>query len=141
VGAGGTILKTTDGGTIWGRQASGLLNTLNAVLFPVNAQTGFAVGDSGILLRTSDGGGVGMEEEIGQGLRVLSQTFVTVPNPFAAYATVPGHESERFVLYDISGRRVGTYKGIRIGEGLTAGVYFLRPEDKTSQPVRIVKVR
>jgi len=44
-------------------------------------------------------------------------------------------------LYDIAGRNVGTYQGDRIGEGLSAGVYFLRPVDGSAKPVRVVKVR
>jgi DNA-binding beta-propeller fold protein YncE len=65
------------------------------------------------------------------------------PNPFqtsATIATVPGYERERFAVYDVSGRKVGTYQGDRIGEGLNAGVYFIVPEDKNIVPVRIVKV-
>jgi hypothetical protein len=54
---------------------------------------------------------------------------------------VPGHSSDRFFLYDVSGRRVGTYKGDRIGEGLRAGVYFIRAESGDGKPVRVVKVR
>jgi hypothetical protein len=63
------------------------------------------------------------------------------PNPFVSYATLPGHEADRFALYDISGRRVGVYKGDRIGEGLRAGVYFVRAESGKGKPVRVVKVR
>ena len=63
------------------------------------------------------------------------------PNPFTSFATVPGHSSERFTLYDISGRRVGIFKGDRIGLGLSAGVYFLRPSDMNAKPIRIVKLR
>jgi hypothetical protein len=36
---------------------------------------------------------------------------------------------------------VGTYKGDRIGEGLQAGVYFIRAEGGEARPVRVVKVR
>jgi len=43
--------------------------------------------------------------------------------------------------HDVSGRQVGTYKGSRIGEGLSPGVYFLRPESGDTKPLRIVKVR
>jgi hypothetical protein len=43
--------------------------------------------------------------------------------------------------YDISGRRVGTFKGDRIGEGLRAGVYFVRAEKGDRKPMRIVKIR
>ncbi len=63
------------------------------------------------------------------------------PNPFTSFATLPGHEFERFALYDISGRKVGVYRGDRIGEGLSAGVYFLRAEGKYAKPLRIVKLR
>jgi hypothetical protein len=63
------------------------------------------------------------------------------PNPFVSFTSVPGHASELFALYDISGRRVGTYKGDRIGEDLPPGIYFLRGKDGMSPPLRIVKVR
>ena len=64
-----------------------------------------------------------------------------IPNPFVNFTTLPGHASDRFVLYDISGRQVGVWKGDRVGEGLPAGVYFLRPEGKYAAPLRIVKLR
>ncbi len=70
------------------------------------------------------------------------------PNPFTSFTIVPDHEGERFTLYDISGRKVGTYQGDRIGEGLSPGVYFLskiplagKSEDKDAKPLRIVKLR
>ena len=55
------------------------------------------------------------------------------PNPFTSFATLPGHEAERFSLYDISGRKVGTYQGDRVGEGLAPGVYFLRYPEMLKQ--------
>jgi len=64
-----------------------------------------------------------------------------VPNPFTTFATLPGHSSDHFSLYDISGRRVGVFKGDKIGLGLSAGIYFLKPEGKDSKPLRIVKLR
>ncbi len=67
--------------------------------------------------------------------------YVPCPNPFVSYATVPGHEKESFALYDVSGRNVGMFKGDRIGLGLSAGIYFLRPEGNDSKPLRIVKLR
>ena len=68
-------------------------------------------------------------------------SFSVVPNPFTSFATIPGHSSECFALYDISGRRVGDYRGYRIGSGLSAGVYFLRPFGGNAKPLRIVKLR
>jgi len=67
--------------------------------------------------------------------------FKITPNPFTSFVRVPGHEAERFALYDVSGRKVGTYQGSRIGEGLAGGVYFLQLEGKDAKPLRIVKVR
>jgi hypothetical protein len=69
------------------------------------------------------------------------QGFKITPNPFISFATLPGHEAERLALYDIAGRKVGTYKGDRIGEGLSAGVYFVKREGDGRSLVRVVKIR
>jgi len=83
-----------------------------------------------------------VEEERGQGDRETRGQGVTAkPNPFTSFATLPGHEAERFAVYDIAGRRVGTYKGERIGEGLGPGVYFLRQEKGSGAPERVVKIK
>jgi hypothetical protein len=82
--------------------------------------------------------------EVSPPVHLSPRSFVplsVVPNPFTSFTTLPGHSSDRFALYDVSGRRVGTYKGDRIGEGLTAGVYFIKQDGKGAKPVRIVKVR
>jgi len=63
------------------------------------------------------------------------------PNPFASFARVPGREAENFELYDISGRRIGTYRGDRIGQDLGPGVYFLKLEHGHAKPFWIVKVK
>jgi len=67
--------------------------------------------------------------------------FSVRPNPFTSFASVPGHFSEHFSLYDISGRKVGVYKGDRVGWDVSPGVYFLRAEKGDRRPVRIVKLR
>lgn len=81
----------------------------------------------------------GVEE--GQKQGVTDQDYKVFPNPFASFATVPGHEGERFVLYDITGKRMGSYQGDRIGGGVMPGVYFLRPESSQGKLLRIVKLR
>ncbi len=63
------------------------------------------------------------------------------PNPLTSFARVMGREGERFSLHDISGRKVGTCRGDRVGEGLAPGVYSLRSSESNSKPLRIVKVR
>ena len=92
------------------------------------------------LVKTDANGNVGVEEKAVSS-PVSRFPFSLRPNPFTSFATLPGHEADRFSLYDLSGRRVGTYKGDRIGEGLAPGVYFLRPERGEAEPLRIVKVR
>jgi hypothetical protein len=96
--------------------------------------------DDVFLVKTDSLGNVGAEEQ-GRSSTINRFPFSVRPNPFVSFATLPGHEAERFSLYDVSGRKVGTYKGDRIGEGLAPGVYFLRSSDKKDKPLRIVKVR
>jgi bacillopeptidase F len=82
----------------------------------------------------------GVDEEAARS-PVSRLPFSVRPNPFTSFFAVPGHETECFSLYDISGRRVGTYRGDRIGEGLQAGVYFVRAAKGDQKPLRVVKVR
>jgi photosystem II stability/assembly factor-like uncharacterized protein len=55
VGAGGTIIHTTDGGQSWMPQTSGVSTALNAVWF-ADALQGWAAGDGGVILATINGG-------------------------------------------------------------------------------------
>jgi YVTN family beta-propeller protein len=82
----------------------------------------------------------GVETAEGRGQK-LEVRITAKPNPFTSFATIPGHEAERFVLFDVTGRKVGTCKGDRIGEELKAGVYFLRPAGQFAKPLRVLKLR
>ncbi len=84
---------------------------------------------------------MGVETNPPSALPPYASRLTVSPNPFTSFATLPGHEAEHFSLYDISGRRVGTYRGDRVGEGLAPGVYSLRSSESNSKPLRIVKVR
>ncbi len=55
VGAKGTVLKTTNGGATWTRQASGVDVTLYAVA-AADANTAWAVGEEGTVIHTTNGG-------------------------------------------------------------------------------------
>jgi photosystem II stability/assembly factor-like uncharacterized protein len=55
-GAGGRISHSTDAGITWSDQASGTSNNLNDVSFASDALRGIAVGDSGTILWTANGG-------------------------------------------------------------------------------------
>jgi hypothetical protein len=93
------------------------------------------------LIKTDANGNVAVETPVNSLAGLTVGQLKATPNPFVSFATVPGYKQGRFALYDVSGRKVGTYRGDRVGEGLAPGVYFLRPEGKDSKPLRVVKVR
>ena len=64
VGAGGVILRTTDGGATWVSQSSGVLTGLSGVAF-ADAGDGWAVGAGGVILHTTDGGGTWVSQSSG----------------------------------------------------------------------------
>ncbi|MCS6874103.1 MAG: YCF48-related protein [Pyrinomonadaceae bacterium] len=55
VGNRGQIYFTTNGGRLWQKQESNVLENLNDVLF-ISKKEGFAVGDGGLILQTKDSG-------------------------------------------------------------------------------------
>ncbi len=56
VGAGGRMLHSTDSGTTWSDQTSGSSANLHDVSFASDGLRGIAVGDGGVILRTTNGG-------------------------------------------------------------------------------------
>ncbi len=83
----------------------------------------------------------GVEEPRNAKVEMWNAALRIIPNPFTSFATVPGYEGKSFEVYNISGRWVRTYKGSRVGEGLSPGIYFLKPEGRKTTLIRIVKVR
>jgi hypothetical protein len=143
------LVKTnTFGDTLWTRTYGGAVDDRGQSVQQTSdggyIVTGYYGGGSPniqlYLIKTDANGNVGVETEKVRGQR-LEVRITAKPNPFTSFATLPGHEAERFSLYDVSGRKVGTYRGDRVGEGLAPGVYFLRSSDSKDKPLRIVKVR
>jgi len=139
---------STDGGLSWGRDTR-LSYDPNYSLHASISVSGSKVhvawddwraGNWEIYYKRNPTGNSGVEESISSS-PISHFPFSVHPNPFISYATVPGHSTDRFALYDVSGRRVGTYRGDRIGEGLRAGVYFVRSSDQNGKSLRVVKVR
>ena len=135
------IFCTTNGGNNWVNQPIpfGVYPaTLNSVVF-LDANTGFAVGDSGVVLKTTTGGFVGLHNisvEI-PSTHYLSQNY---PNPFnpstnVKFSIVKAGDV-KIVIYDVMGREVqtlvnerlnaGTYEVKFDGSMLTSGVYFYK---------------
>jgi hypothetical protein len=107
------------------------------MLWAYQNATGWDFSDNHFRIRN----GNGVEQGNGAPFSVSRLPYRVAPNPFVSFATLPGHEKESFALYDVSGRKVGNYPGSRIGYDLSAGIYFLKPENKDAKPLRIVKLR
>ncbi len=71
----GVILKTTNSGVNWVPLASGTGMYLYGVHFPLDAQTGYVVGDYGTILKTTDGGANWAVQTTGSPYILLSVQF------------------------------------------------------------------
>ncbi len=130
VGDAGTILKTYDAGINWQQQNSGTSLKLNKV-FLKDFDFGFAVGENGIILRTTTGGDpVTIVENENQSPNTF-QLFQNYPNPFnpttkikftLAYVIASGTKQSQFVtlkIYDTLGNEIA----ILVNNELPAGEY------------------
>lgn len=71
--------------------------------------------------RNTDGNPAGVADP-GDSPQCCSGAGLTIlPNPFASAASVAGHESDGFMICDVSGRAVSICRGDRIGEHLSPG--------------------
>jgi hypothetical protein len=120
----------------WIKQNSGTMNNLRAVSF-TNANKGTVVGDSGTILRTTNGGSL-IENQRGVPQQyLLSQNY---PNPFNPSTTImyelPKSSEVTLTVYDMLGREVsvlvnekrdaGVHEVKFDGSNLASGVYFYR---------------
>jgi hypothetical protein len=147
------ILKTTNGGYNWYIQSSSYNTILYEIKF-INQLTGFAIGDNGIILKTTNGGESTGISPINNNIPSdfsLSQNY---PNPFnpttkikfdiPVDSRIRGNDrgrvvgSDRVVLrvYDILGKEIetlvneklnpGTYEVTFDASKYPSGVYFYR---------------
>lgn len=132
------IIKTTDSGISWQLQDITDSRLLNFV-YMLNANTGWVVGDEGLIYKTTNGGVTGIHlvsNEIPSEFS-LSQNY---PNPFNPVTKirfdVPASGKIKFAIYDILGKEIqsinennlstGSYEYSFDGTDLPSGIYFYR---------------
>jgi photosystem II stability/assembly factor-like uncharacterized protein len=123
-GSNGMIFKSTNGGDTWTAATVPSTRTLNAIYF-YNERRGFAVGDSGTILYTANGGvtGVGEEPAVPPKEFLLDQNY---PNPFNPVTVINYQLAvNSFVtvrVYDLLGREAA----MLVNEEKSAGSYMVR---------------
>ena len=136
VGSGGTILRTTNGGTTWTFQESGTSATFYGVSFS-DRNTGTVVG--WVILRTTNGG-VTFVNHTSSEIPESFSLYQNYPNPFNPVTIITFRlQSKAFVslkVFDTLGREIsnllskelpsGPYSQQWNATGFPSGVYFYR---------------
>jgi len=127
---GGTyiIRNTIDGGVSWTTQLIGTGIWLNAFHY-INSNTAVAVGDSGTIYKTINGGGIGIQE------MQFIQSINIYPNPFSSSTTLERDiifKDAILTVYNSLGQQVKLIKNISgktiilHRDNLQSGLYFIR---------------
>lgn len=135
VGYSPTILHSSDLGNSWNYQ-----NALNMVypyqVFFTDSLTGYIVGDSGKVLKTTNGG-VGFQE-----ITPVSNTINIYPNPVNDYCSVnaPHFINSTLSLYDLTGRILNkqpfNIKAQLNTSSLSRGIYHAEIKDEYGKSVK-----
>lgn len=135
-GNNGNIFTSIDDGSSWSEQITGINSTLNSIEFGYNDSVGYSVGDNGIILFTSNGGGISNVDELKQPAQV--HLYQNYPNPFNPTTNIRFRIAERGIVslrvFDIMGREIawlvneekpaGEYSVEFIPNGIASGLYF-----------------
>jgi photosystem II stability/assembly factor-like uncharacterized protein len=137
-GSNGMIFKSKDGGNLWTAINVPTTRNLYAIYF-YDENRGFAVGDSGLILYTSNGAvtSVNNRDSFAPKEFLLNQNY---PNPFNPATTIsfqmPVSGQVNIEVFDMLGRKIamllddykptGVYSLSFSGASLPSGVYFCR---------------
>ncbi len=121
-GSGGNIIKTTDAGVSWSISWTGGWNVTFRDLHFFDPYKGFACGGNSLILKTINGGFIGIEpiSNYIPGDFSLSQNY---PNPFNPNTnikfSIPKLANVKLAVYDLLGREVESL----VNQQLTPGTY------------------
>jgi photosystem II stability/assembly factor-like uncharacterized protein len=137
------ILSTDDGGMTWIKHVLGNTSRTLQSVWCTDDNTCFAAGDSGMVFKTTNAGGLGISE-IGS-----SNNISAYPNPFTEHITISVEGDlviGDLIIYDVYGREMRRITGHKLTEmtisrnGLAAGVYYYVLQDgpKTTGAGKII---
>jgi hypothetical protein len=120
----GMIFNSTNGGDTWSTLSVPTTQRLKSICF-FDEKKGFAVGDSGTILYTSNGGVTAVDER--EDILVMGFTLSqNYPNPFNPSTTItyelPRASQVNLTVYDILGRQVS----VLVNERRNAGVHEVK---------------
>jgi photosystem II stability/assembly factor-like uncharacterized protein len=135
-GTGGRILYSSNGGSNWYDQVSGISNALNEI-FMLDQNTGFIVGSGGKILSTLNGGTTGLIP-VNNVIPKAFSLHQNYPNPFNPATNIkfdiPKSSYTRLSVYDALGRELemlvnenlqpGTYEINFDAHSIPSGVYY-----------------
>jgi photosystem II stability/assembly factor-like uncharacterized protein len=150
VGDFGNVIHTLDGGENWSYQESGITNRLNSVCF-IDENNGWIAGgslsepNSGIILKTTNGGLTYIEEEGQETIPIDFALLQNYPNPFNSTTNISYTLSRKsnvlITIYDLMGkiinvaasgiRKEGEHNIVWENDNLASGIYFYRFEATT----------
>ncbi len=144
------VIKTDiNGDTIWTRTFGGasgdlgnsVIQTDDSCYIVAGGTSSYGVGGGDVYLIKIDNNGNGEVFDLNINSLKSHARLYAIPNPFITNARIPEQENDNFSLLDITGRMMGKYKGAKIGEDLSTGVYFIVSQNKSIRPLRIVKIK
>ena len=138
-GDSGKIFKTYNAGDSWQQQQSGTTSKLNKVYF-IDLDNGFAVGENGLILRTTTGGEPATNFENSNPAPFTFELSQNYPNPFNPSTVISWQSAvsswQILKVFDVLGNEVvtlvdehrpaGSYDVEFDGTGLPSGIYFYR---------------
>ncbi len=136
----GRYYKTTNGGVNWTNQLYIFDAVLNSTFY-TSHNTGYIVGHNGVILKTTNGGGIFVSaNNINENIPARFSLEQNYPNPFNPVTKIvfslPQNTDVKLIVYDLLGREVrsivneqfspGKYTYEFDGSDLPSGVYYYK---------------